>query len=111
MLGWIADDVEQLLGCIIEDVSSDEVVAALSCENWGRIIPSDLDHIAGQWVDYYNKTRSHMERGHLPPILRLPKKYRSSTAIRSSSGPAWTGWSSRLNGMQPDRGCPFPLSV
>ncbi|MBC7820446.1 MAG: DDE-type integrase/transposase/recombinase, partial [Planctomycetaceae bacterium] len=23
-----------------------------------------LDHIVGPWGDYYNKTRSHMERGH-----------------------------------------------
>ena len=32
-----------------------------------------LDHIVSQWVDYYNKTRSHMERGHLPPIRDVPE--------------------------------------
>ncbi len=33
-----------------------------------------LDHIVSQWVDYYNKTRSHMEREHLPPIREAPKE-------------------------------------
>ena len=32
-----------------------------------------LDHIVSQWVDYYNKTRSHMEREHLPPIRDVPE--------------------------------------
>ena len=33
-----------------------------------------LDHIVGQWGDYYNKTRSHMEREHLPPIRDIPEE-------------------------------------
>jgi len=27
-----------------------------------------LDHIVSEWTDYYNRRRSHMERGHLPPL-------------------------------------------
>ena len=27
-----------------------------------------LDHVLGQFTDYYNTKRSHMERGYLPPI-------------------------------------------
>ena len=27
-----------------------------------------LDHILGQFTEYYNSKRSHMERGHLPPV-------------------------------------------
>jgi putative transposase len=46
-----------------------------------------LDHIAGQWVDYYNKTRSHVERDHLPPIREapeeVPKLSRDQIVIRS----------------------------
>ena len=33
-----------------------------------------LDHIVGQWGDYYNKIRSHMEREHLPPIRDIPEE-------------------------------------
>ena len=49
-----------------------------------------LDHIVGQWVDYYNKTRSHMERGHLPPIREIPEEVskldRDQILIRSYVG-------------------------
>ena len=49
-----------------------------------------LDHIVGQWVDYYNKTRSHMERGHLPPIREapdeVPKLDREQIVVRSHVG-------------------------
>ena len=49
-----------------------------------------LDHIVGQWVEYYNKTRSHMERGHLPPIREapeeVPKLDRDQIIVRSYVG-------------------------
>ena len=49
-----------------------------------------LDHIVGQWVNYYNKTRSHMERGHLPPIREapeeVPKLDRDQIIVRSYVG-------------------------
>ncbi|MEK6259170.1 MAG: integrase core domain-containing protein [Planctomycetota bacterium] len=49
-----------------------------------------LDHIVVQWVDYYNKTRSHMERGHLPPIREVsevvPKLERDQIIVRSYVG-------------------------
>ena len=49
-----------------------------------------LDHIAGQWVDYYNKTRSHMERDHLPPIREAPEEVskldRDQIVVRSYVG-------------------------
>lgn len=49
-----------------------------------------LDHIVGQWVDYYNTTRSHMERGHLPPIQvapeEVPKLDRDQIIVRSYVG-------------------------
>ena len=36
-----------------------------------------LDHVVASWVDYYNTRRSHMERGHLPPLRkRVPKAVR-----------------------------------
>ena len=36
-----------------------------------------LDHVVSEFVDYYNKKRSHMERGHLPPLRkRAPKAVR-----------------------------------
>ena len=36
-----------------------------------------LDHVVSEFVDYYNGKRSHMERGHLPPIRkRAPKTVR-----------------------------------
>ena len=31
-----------------------------------------LDHIVAEWVAYYYTTRSHMERGHLPPVREVP---------------------------------------
>ena len=31
-----------------------------------------LDHHRGEWVEYYNTRRSHMERDHLPPIREAP---------------------------------------
>ena len=31
-----------------------------------------LDHLVGEFVDYYNHHRSHMERDHLPPIREIP---------------------------------------
>ena len=49
-----------------------------------------LDPIVSQWVDYYNKTRSHMERGHLPPIHvapeEVPKLDRDQIIVRSYVG-------------------------
>ena len=49
-----------------------------------------LNHIESQWVDYYNKTRSHMERGHLPPIREaleeVRKLDRDQILIRSYVG-------------------------
>ena len=33
-----------------------------------------LDHVVASWVDYYNTRRSHMERGHLPPIRKKAPK-------------------------------------
>lgn len=33
-----------------------------------------LDHIVSQWVEYYNKVRSHSERDHLPPIHTVPEE-------------------------------------
>jgi putative transposase len=36
-----------------------------------------LDYVVASWVDYYNTRRSHMERGHLPPLRkRAPKAVR-----------------------------------
>ena len=36
-----------------------------------------LDYVVSEWVQYYNNRRSHMERGHLPPIRkRAPKAVR-----------------------------------
>lgn len=36
-----------------------------------------LDHVVAEFVDYYNRRRSHMERGHLPPMRkRAPKSVR-----------------------------------
>ena len=31
-----------------------------------------LDHVVGEFMDYYNKQRAHMEREHLPPIREAP---------------------------------------
>jgi putative transposase len=31
-----------------------------------------LDHLVGEFVDYYNHHRSHMERDHLPPVRVEP---------------------------------------
>lgn len=31
-----------------------------------------VDFIVAEWVDYYNKIRSHTEREHLPPIHTIP---------------------------------------
>lgn len=48
------------------------------------------DHIVEQWVAYYNRTRSHMERGHLPPIREapeeVPKLDRDQIIVRSYVG-------------------------
>ena len=49
-----------------------------------------VDHIVSQWVDYYNKFRSHTERGHLPPIHTIPdevpKLDRDQIMVRSYVG-------------------------
>lgn len=50
-----------------------------------------LDHLVTEWCDYYNRRRSHMERGHLPPIRgRRPKSVlklsRGKIEIRSYVG-------------------------
>ena len=39
-----------------------------------------LDHVVSEFTDYYNQKRSHMERGHLPPIRK-----RASKAVRKLS--------------------------
>lgn len=46
--------------------------AAASDEKITHEDEAQLDHIVGQWVDYYNKIRSHIEREHLPPIRDVP---------------------------------------
>ena len=33
-----------------------------------------LDYVVSEWVQYYNKKRSHVERGHLPPIRKWAPK-------------------------------------
>ncbi len=33
-----------------------------------------VDHIVAEWVEYYNQVRSHMERGHLPPVREAPEE-------------------------------------
>ena len=49
-----------------------------------------LDYVVASWVDYYNTRRSHMERGHLPPIREAPEEVISLTrdkiAVRSYVG-------------------------
>lgn len=35
--------------------------------------PRHLDHIVSECVAYYNQTQSHMERGHLPPVGKIPE--------------------------------------
>ncbi|RLT20843.1 MAG: transposase [Planctomycetota bacterium] len=49
-----------------------------------------LDHIVSEFVDYYNGRRSHMERGHLPPIQvvpeEVPKLNRDQIMVRSYVG-------------------------
>ena len=41
-----------------------------------------LDYVVASWVDYYNTRRSHMERGHLPPIGKPPDEVVSLTRDR-----------------------------
>ncbi|MEK6263054.1 MAG: integrase core domain-containing protein, partial [Planctomycetota bacterium] len=49
-----------------------------------------VDHIVGQWVAYYNRTRSHMERGCQPPIHEVPEEVpkleRDQIIVRSHVG-------------------------
>lgn len=50
-----------------------------------------LDHLVAEWSDYYNRHRSHMERGHLPPVRgRRPKAVlklaRETIEVRSYVG-------------------------
>jgi len=49
-----------------------------------------LDHIASEWVAYYNTRRSHMVRGHLPPIREVPEEVpkldRDQIVVRSYVG-------------------------
>ena len=49
-----------------------------------------LDHVVSEFVDYYNGRRSHMERGHLPPIQvvpeEVPKLNRDQIMVRSYVG-------------------------
>ena len=49
-----------------------------------------LDHIVSEWVNYYNRTRSHMERGNLPPIQEVPEEVlkleRDQIIVRSYVG-------------------------
>lgn len=33
-----------------------------------------LDHVVSEFMDYYNKQRAHMERGHLPPLRETPQE-------------------------------------
>lgn len=38
---------------------------------------SHLDYLVAEWVAYYNTQRSHVARGHLPPLRRrVPKAVR-----------------------------------
>ena len=43
-----------------------------------------------EWVAYYNRTRSHMERGNLPPIQEVPEEVlkldRDQITVRSYVG-------------------------
>ncbi|MDZ4688073.1 MAG: restriction endonuclease subunit S [Planctomycetaceae bacterium] len=41
-----------------------------------------VDHIVAEWVTYYNQVRSHMERGHLPPIREAPEEEAVSNGPR-----------------------------
>ena len=49
-----------------------------------------LENIVCQWGDYYNTTRSHMERGHLLPIHEMPEEVpkldRDQIIVRSYVG-------------------------
>ncbi len=49
-----------------------------------------MDHIVSEWVAYYNRTRSHMERGNLPPIQETPEEVlkpdRDQITVRSYVG-------------------------
>ncbi len=49
-----------------------------------------LDYVVASWVDYYNTRRSHMERGHLPPIAKPPDEVvslsRDKIEVRSYVG-------------------------
>ncbi len=49
-----------------------------------------LDHIAAEWVEYYNTRRSHMVREHLPPIREKPEDViqidRDQVAVRTYVG-------------------------
>jgi len=33
-----------------------------------------LDYLVAEFTDYYNTRRSHMERGHLPPVWEVPQE-------------------------------------
>lgn len=49
-----------------------------------------LDHIAAEWVEYYNTRRSHMVREHLPPVREMPPDViqvdRDQVVVRSYVG-------------------------
>lgn len=49
-----------------------------------------LDHIVREWVQYYNRVRSHTGRGHLPPVHdvpdEVPKLDREEIVVRSYVG-------------------------
>ncbi len=49
-----------------------------------------LDHIASEWVMYYNTRRSHMVREHLPPVREMPEEVpkldRDQIVVRSYVG-------------------------
>ena len=49
-----------------------------------------LDHVVTEFIDYYTSVRSHMERGHLPPIREVPEEVpkldRDQIIVRSYVG-------------------------
>ncbi len=50
----------------------------------------NLDHIAAEWVEYYNTRRSHMVREHSPPVREKPEEViqidRDQVVVRSYVG-------------------------
>jgi hypothetical protein len=71
----------------------DRIVLTIKYEGLHKFIlfgQRHLDHIVREWVDYYNKTRSHVERDGLPPIRETPEEVpmlnRDKIVVRSYVG-------------------------